>query len=279
MNTPSRIALTALSACLFNIYTASAAAEGVSAANSALEQQINDTEWSLRNSSVASTISRSVMDSSLKLLDAARIEIAAGRPARADQLLSQAARPLYEMSPAALAGKHPDQRQWLAERRETLAAIADGSEKIAAQQGSSTEFAKMSRSAIQRSLEMEQQGKPDKALAIINEAYAVVQQQVAQQRNGVTLYLPIAAGPADQQWADGLRRYEERKQITEYLISEARAEGVDTTPLQSGLLAAERSWQEATGMAESRRWTQAMRSLDIAYLQIEDAWRVVGIDW
>ena len=279
MKTLHRIALTTLSACLLNIHSISVSATEKEGSDNGLRQQIVDAEWSLRNSSVASTISHSVLDNSLKLLDAARIEIAAGRPARAEQLLSQAARPLYEMNAGALAGKHPAPRQWLNERRETLASIVEASETIALEQRAPTDFAKMARNAIQRSATLEQHGNPDQAGAIIEEAYAAVQQQVARQRHGVTIYLPIAIAPADQQFADGLRRYEERKQITEYLISEAQAEGLDTKALQSGLLAAEKSWQEAAGMAESRHWTQAMASLELAYLRFEDAWRDVGIEW
>lgn len=243
------------------------------------EQQIREIEWNLKHSSIATAIDKSIQNKSLIFLNNARHELSLGNTRTAEGLISRAARPLHDMSPAAMAGKHPDTRLWLNERRETLASITRGSEKIALEKGASTEFAKAANAALTLSQKLEQQGKPEKALEVIELAYAAVQTQVAYQRNGQTFYIAIAEAPADRQWSDGLRRFDERKQLTEYLILEANADGIDAGPLYSGMQAAESSRQLATEMAAAKRWDLALHSLDIAYVKFEDAWKEVGLEW
>lgn len=241
--------------------------------------QIADTEWQLRHSSIASAIDKSVQDNAISLLDKARQEVAAGQLSKADTLIEQAAQPLHRMTPDALAGKHPDPRQWLDARRETLSAITASGEKIARDQGASTQFVAQATTALAQSHALQQQGKIDQALAAIEQAYRAVQEEIARLRDGQAFYLAISERPADHQWSDGLRRFEERRQLTELLISEARAEGIDASPLLSGLQEAEQIRIAAARLAETRRWDKAVQSLEIAYLRFEDSWRQVGLEW
>lgn len=67
--------------------------------------------------------------------------------------------------------------------------------------------------------------------------------------------------------------------MTELLITEASAEGIDPAPLHAGLKQAEQLRMEATRMAEGQRWDKAMQSLEVAYVKFEDSWRQVGLEW
>lgn len=244
-----------------------------------LLQQSNVIEWNLKNSSVASRLEKPTLDKALSLLANARHEIAAGKLNAAERLIDTAALPLHEMTPEAMAGRHPDTAALLAERSKTLASITEGAEEIAREKNASTDFAAQARAALARALALEQRGQLSKALAVIDEAYLVVQKQVARLRDGETYYLPIAKGPADAQWTDGLRRFEERKQLTEYLIQEADAGGLDTAPLLFGMRAADDSRRVATEQAQAKRWDLALQTLDQAYLSFEQSWKQVGLEW
>lgn len=244
-----------------------------------LLQQSNVIEWNLKNSSVASRLEKPTLDKALSLLANARHEIAAGKLNAAERLIDTAALPLHEMTPEAMAGRHPDTAALLAERSKTLASITEGAEEIAREKNASTDFAAQARAALARALALEQRGQLSKALAVVDEAYLVVQKQVARLRDGETYYLPIAKGPADAQWTDGLRRFEERKQLTEYLIQEADAGGLDTAPLLFGMRAADDSRRVATEQAQAKRWDLALQTLDQAYLSFEQSWKQVGLEW
>jgi hypothetical protein len=236
-------------------------------------------EWNLKNSSVASRLDKNALDHSLALLGNARRQIAAGKLNAAERLIDRAALPLHEMTPAAMTGRHPDTVALLAERSETLASITEGAEEVARERQASTDFAAQARAALARSLALQQRGQLNQALAVIDEAYVMVQKESARLRDGETYYLPIAKGPADAQWADGLRRFEERKQLTEYLILEADASGLDTAPLLFGMRAADDTRRQAAEQAKAQRWDLALQSLDQAYLNFENSWKQVGLEW
>jgi hypothetical protein len=244
-----------------------------------LRQHSKVIEWNLKNSSVASRVDKNALDNSLALLANARRQIAAGKLNAAERLIDRAALPLHEMTPAAMAGRHPDTVALLAERSETLAAITEGAEEVARERKASTDFAAQARAALARSLALQQRGQLNQALAVIDEAYVMVQKESARLRDGETYYLPIAKGPADAQWADGLRRFEERQQLTEFLILEADASGLDTAPLLFGMRAADDSRRQAAELAKAQRWDLALQSLDQAYLNFENSWKQVGLEW
>ena len=247
--------------------------------NQQILRQANEIEWSLKHSSMAERISINVMDKSISLLKKARAELAAGHKRTAEDLINLAATPLYEMSDAARNGRHPDHSAFLTEQRETLQALIEGTIPIARQKGASLAFAESAQQAVSRSLTLEKQGNIDEAQQVIAAAYTQIQKTVATLRNGDSVYLAIAELPPDRQWLDGLRRFEERRQLTEYLITEARAGGIDPSPLHSGLQSAELAKAAAVDWANDRHWDQAIKSLDLAYLKFEDSWRQVGLEW
>jgi hypothetical protein len=117
-----------------------------------LLQQSNVIEWNLKNSSVASRLEKPTLDKALSLLANARHEIAAGKLNAAERLIDTAALPLHEMTPEAMAGRHPDTAALLAERSKTLASITEGAEEIAREKNASTDFAAQARAALARAL-------------------------------------------------------------------------------------------------------------------------------
>jgi tetratricopeptide (TPR) repeat protein len=244
-----------------------------------LHKQIVEIEWNLKSSSLATKLDKAVVDKSIASLRIAESELAAGHWRTASGLIERAALPLHEMSPQAMAGKHPDERQWLSDLRQTLSSITDSSEKIAREKNLPTDFASMARSAMARSVELEAQGKPDKAMEIVEQAYLAVQQKVAELRDGENFYLAVNRSPDARLWVEGLRRFDDRKHLTEVLIAEATAEGIDASPLREAMQAAESSLQKATQLAKAERWELAMQSLEVAYQSFENSWRKVGVDW
>ena len=101
----------------------------------------------------------------------------------------------------------------------------------------------------------------------------------AKLRDGKVLVVKAPEFRDARQWEEGLRRIDERRYLTEYLLVEARAEGLDERPLVDALAIADRSTETANALAREKRWDQAYASLELAYLQIEDQWRKAGIDW
>lgn len=283
MSFPFRLLKRALVVASSSLFLAgvSAAAQDVTSSDRqrTLLAQINDTEWQLTRSSMATGLDRSVIDNSVLALRKAREEVSAGNLRTAEGLISRAALPLHQMSPQAMAGKHPNVLEWLAERRETLSSITDSGEQIALARKVSTDFASMARSAITHSHVLEQRGQAEKALEVLEQAYLSVQKKIATLRDGQSYYLAIADAPTDERWTDGLRRFDERKQLTEYLIIEAKADGIDAAPLLTGMRDAEQSKTMASKLANGQQWEQALKSLEVAYVKFEDSWRQVGLDW
>ena len=248
-------------------------------AKDALLRQTNEIEWSLKHSSMAERIDKDVLDKSTSLIGQARLKISAGQLNAAEGLISQASTPLHVMSDSAMNGMHPDARGFLAEQRETLRALIEGTVLIARQKGVDLAFAESAQQAVSQSMVLERAGKMDDAQKIVTAAYVAIQKTVAQLRDGDYVYLAIADLPAERQWSDGLRRFDERRQLTEYLISDASAQGIDADTLHSGLQAAEQAKADGLYWANQKAWDRAVQSLDVAYLKFEDSWRTVGIEW
>ena len=244
-----------------------------------LTAQAMEIDWNLKHSSVAARIDAGTRARSERLLDRARGEIAAGHLRTARELLRQAATPLVAMKPAPQAAAHPNRSRQLAEMRSALESITRGAEQIAREKGLETTLAADTRAAIRRSEDLQRAGQPTRALQHLQQRYRAVKTQVAEWRDGREFVVRAPDARDAQQWDDGVRRIDERRQITEYLIVEARAEGVDPAPLQEALSLADRSLQLASVHANDRRWDQAYQVLELAYAQIEASWRKVGIEW
>ena len=246
-----------------------------------LLRQIDETDWSLKYSSVAPRIDAAQQLRSAALLARAREEIAVRHLRTAQDLIRQAAAPLVAMtsSPSDLATSHPEPRRQLEELTSALVSISEGADQIAREKGIAAPLLDETRAALRQSDELQHQGKPQLALELLNQRYAAVQAMVARWRDGGLFIVKAPDGRDQNQWEDGVRRIDERKQLTEYLITEANAEGIDATPLFEALSIADDSLQAATGYASSQRWDKAYRSLDLAYARIEASWKKVGIEW
>ena len=246
---------------------------------SLVESQIADTEWSLKHSSVAGTIDKIVQDASLNLLARARSEMAAGNIRTAQELARRAARPLVEMAATAQAGKHPDQGEHLRDLIAATASIIDGAAKIASEKQSPAVFLSLSRESLREAQELAASGQPDAAKSLLLHVYSEVQSEVARLRAGDRLVIDLPAEGGERAWSDGVRRLDERRQLTDYLILEAESVGIDPSPLRAGIAAAELSANAAREMAREKRWDLALLALETAYLRHEDSWRAVGVEW
>lgn len=236
-------------------------------------------EWSLRNSSVSRTITSAVLDNSLLLLARARAELAAGNTRTAQELVRRASRPLSEMDSGASRGRHPDALRHVQELRATLVSIIDAAERIAAEKAAPAGFVAAARQSLQRADTLHGEGRTELARELMAQVYRETQQRIAELRQGDGFYIAAPNTHTAADWDDGLRRIDERRQITGYLLLEARAEGIDIAPLQAGAREAEATVAEAARLAEARRWDQALQRLDIAYARYEESWREVGIEW
>jgi len=271
----SRILISLLLSCAL---MHQAAAAGNPEAQKALAQ-IDDMEWSLRHSSVAAVLTPEQRERSLNLIGRARSEVGEGHWKTALELTRRAGRPLAEMAPTALGGKHPDARDRISDLKSTMASILDVAEGIAREKSQSTSFVDEARAALVRADQLATAGQVDAADAAIAAAYARLQGEVASLRSGDQFVLDVPKGFTQREWSDGIRRYDERIQLSRYLLIEAQAEGIDPAPLLDAMTAAEASLAQATRMALADRWDQAYRSLDVSYLQLEESWRRMGVDW
>jgi len=261
-----------------SLYTQPSPAGGA-ASGSLVVSQIDDMEWSIRHSSVAQTLDATSRDKSLALLQRARAEVAEGNLRTAQELVRRAGRPLVEMAPTAMSGKHPSDLDYVVDIKATMASIIDTAEQIAIEKSASTDFVAAARAALREGEALAKAGRTEEANTVVTAAYGRLQAEVARLRSGDEFVLDVPKGFSDREWADALRRFDERMQLSRYLLIEAQSEGVDSTPLLSGIAAAETSLSEATRLALNDRWEQAYRSLDLAYLQMEASWKEVGVEW
>ena len=247
-----------------------------------LANEIDVAEWSLKHSSVAATISAQTLENSLQLLSRAREELARGHEKTAQELSRQASQPITRMEGQALKGKHPDQVLHIDTIRQTLVSITDAGENIAREKAASTAFVTAARDALQRSDALLAAQNIDAARALLLQSYAQVQQHVSQLRSGDYFYIEARAGAVrggEADWADGLRRMDERRVITGYLLLEAQVGGIDVSEMQQGVSEAEAAFDQAERQAKEERWEQALKTLDFAYARYEDSWRAVGVEW
>lgn len=248
-------------------------------ATAGLADQISVTEWSLRHSSVSRTIPTNVLDSSLTLISRARAELAAGNSRTAEELMRRASRPLSEMDAVASRGKHPDTWRHTQELRSTLVSVIDAAERVAADESAPTGFVSAARLALTEADALLARQQTEQARDLMERAYLDVQQGIAELRRGDAFYIAAPSTRTAADWEDGLRRIDERRLITNYLLLEARSEGIDVEPLQAGAREAEAAVAEGTRLAAALRWDQALQRLDSAYAQYEESWRAVGIEW
>lgn len=248
-------------------------------ADDRLHRQIDETAWNLQHSSVSTRIDAGQKQRALRLLEQARQELAAGHRKTAQGLIRQAASPLVAMSPASQSASHPDRLRQLSELRETVRSIADGAVEVAREKGVSTPIALETRKVLRRSDALQRQGRTTQAIELLQKHYAQVQVQVAAWRDGDRFVIRAPDGQDAAQWDDGRRRIEDRRALTEYLIVEARAEGIDPSPLYEAIRIADTSLEKASSYASSQRWDQAYRTLDLAYAEIEGSWKKVGVEW
>lgn len=244
-----------------------------------LPEQIAVTEWNLKHSSVSTTISHYVMDNSMQLLSRARVELASGNVRTAQELTRRAGRPLSEMDSTASRGKHPDALVHAQELRATLASIIDAAERVAAEKSAPSGFVATARKSLSEADSLLARQRPGQARELMEQAYLDTQQAIAELRRGDVFYIAAPSTLTAADWDDGLRRIDERRLITGYLLLEAHAEGIDIEPLQAGARDAEAAVADATRLAATQRWDQALQRLDSAYVTYEESWRAVGIEW
>lgn len=253
----------------------------VGRADSAAEvaKAIELAEWSYGRSSLASVIDSAVVDKAKVLLDRSRNELAQGKVRTARELVDRAMEPLAAMREGAMDGKHPDPLLYKEGLRQTLLALLPEAQRIAHEKRASDTFVAEARAAVERSDASLAEGRGEAARQTLKTAYETLQRRLAGLRSGDDFYLAIPLLPASEQWSDGLRRIEERRIISQYLLIEAQSSGLDIAALQSGIQRAEETVADAEQLATQSRWTTALEKLELAYVQYEDSWRTAGVEW
>lgn len=268
----------ALTAVLLAAALAASAAESPPA-DRELMRQIEAMRWSLNHSSSASRIDAGQRARSEDLLERARVEAMRGRIYVARDLVDQAAEPLAAMSPAAMAAPHPDPWRQFDELRSALDSITEGAALIVDSAETAGVLYAETAAAIRRSDALKRDGATNEALRVLHARYNAVQMIVAARRDGRLLVVELPRDRGAAQWSDGVRRIDDRKELTHVLILEAQAEGIDATALRSALATADESFRTASDHAAGQRWDQAFRWLDRSYALLEESWKSVGIEW
>lgn len=254
-------------------------ARGVNAAAAEVSKAIELAEWSFERSSLSFEIDKTVVDNSERLLSRSRDELAQGNVRTARELVDRAMAPLAAMRPGASAGKHPDPRLREATLRQTLMSMLPEAQRIAHEKRVSDAFVAEARAAVERSDALRGLGQAEAAYRLLVDAYQAVNERLAGLRTGDDFYLAVPILPAAEQWSDGLRRIEERRLISQYLLIEAESSGLDVGALNSGIRRAEETVAAAERFATQSQWTSAVEKLELAYTQYEDSWRTAGVEW
>lgn len=252
---------------------------GVDAAAAEVSKAIELAQWSFDRSSLSSEVDKAVVDNSERLLSRSREELAQGNVRTARELVDRAMAPLAAMRPGASAGKHPDPRLREATLRQTLMSMLPEAQRIAHEKRVSDAFVAEARAAVERSDALRGLGQDEAAYRLLVDAYQAVKQRLAGLRTGDDFYLAVPTLPAAEQWSDGLRRIEERRLISQYLLIEAESSGLDVGALNSGIRRAEETVAAAERFATQSQWTSAVEKLELAYTQYEDSWRTAGVEW
>lgn len=260
--------------------TKSISSERAKASQSAeVAEDIKSTEHSLRFTSIAPRISSVVLDNSMTLLNQAKIELAAGKVETARALVLKAGLPFAEMDEKALAGKHPDELLKLHKMNQTLSSLIQGAEAVAVEEAAPTGFIAEARAALATSEGLMIAGETDRARELLFRSTETLKQQIVVLRSGDYFYIAAPKGDSFENWQDGLRRIEERRMISSYLMIEADSAGTDLNSLTQGVNQAEALVAYASQLAEKQQWGKALETLDLAYAKYEDSWRTIGIDW
>jgi hypothetical protein len=244
-----------------------------------LAQEIERLDWNLRHSSVAPKLSPETQGRSLNRIDEARKALAAGDTRLAEDLAAEAALPLTTVAIRGPLDSHPEKLRYFREIRQALLSITDSAERIAREEGQPRDYRGATLVAIARAEHELKAGEVKAAFATIGGRYDEVSRVAADYRRGRSFYVRAPEWRDERQFADGIRRIDERRFLTEALIVEAQAEGIDQTPLIEALAIASTSLAQATAYAGEQRWEQAYQSLELAFAEIEDRWRRVGLDW
>lgn len=244
-----------------------------------LAQEIEMLDWNLRHSSVAPSLAPHAQRESLDMIERARRALGNGDTRLAEDLAYEAALPLTTVARKDDLGSHPDQLRFFREIRQALLSITDSAERISKEKGTAAEYRSATLLAIARAEYELKGGSVEAAFAIIGDRYDEVSRSAAQYRRGETITIAAPEWRDGRQFQDGVRRIDERRTLTEFLILEAQAEGIDQAPLQEALSIAKTSLAQATSLAEQQDWNAAYESLELAFAEIEDRWRMVGIEW
>ena len=244
-----------------------------------LAQEIEMLDWNLRHSSVAPSLAPNTQQDSLAKIERARQALGSGDTRLAEDLAAEAALPLTTVAQRDDLGSHPDRLRYFREIRQALLSITDSAERISLEQGTARDYRSDTLVALARAEYELKAGNVEAAFAIIGDRYDAVSQSAADYRRGQTYTIAAPEWSDGRHFQDGVRRIDERRTLTEYLILEAQAEGIDQTPLREALAIAKASLAQATGYAEQEHWDKAYASLELAFAEIEDRWRMVGLEW
>lgn len=271
--------LVALAASSFSYAASDTRAAPLLPSASLVSAQIDDAVWSFKHSSMSNVLDNSTKAASLELLERARGELAIGHVKTAQELTRRASRPLADMSDTAIAGKHPDLGAKVGQLAATLESMIARAEQLAVEKSASGAFVSVARGALSEARKLAAANRAENAVELIRKASDSLNREVARLRSGDSYVLGVPAGQSEKEWSDGMRRFNERMELTRYLIIEAQAEGIDTAPLFAAMETADNAFDDATRSALSQQWSNAFKALDIAYLSLEDSWRQVGVEW
>lgn len=255
------------------------AASGAEDRSTALTRLADETARYLTQSSMAARIDPATLRESSRLLASAREEIAAGHLRTAQNLIERAGEPLHVMSDEARRGHHPDRAREYQEKREALISISEGVAQVASGKGLRSDVPAAVRASVAGADQLAESGRLVDALAALEASYLRAQREVARLRDGDSEYLPIAVMPPEVAYSDALRRFDERRVLTQLLAREAEAEGVTPDDLRLALNDAEAMLGKARSLAAQADYGQAVQVIEVAYLTVENSWRKAGIEW
>lgn len=261
-----------------------------------LMQEVSQMENSITQSSITRQLTERERMEKLLWLNRAKAEIADGNYRTAAEWIRKVGRDLYPMPSSRIKGDQVgySEKAWVSEMERAIASIFPEARRILNESllPETSKVAYAQRLQV-ISTEVEQsfgdwhqvavtglqgQAQVSDALSRLEKTYISLQRVVAELRTGREFFVEQTALEGERAWQDAQRSFDERMLMSRMILIEAETDDIDTKALEESMGRSQALFFQASALAEQSEWKEAMSMMSVAYLDMETAWKSLGIE-